>query len=213
MSSGELRVVVPFLPPSSNNIYNTIPGHGRRLSTPARQFQMKAMRVIQQEGRAALLKLKQNVPYQLKLVFYFPEVENKGWYETWTRGPKQGQRKAETRYKRIDLSNRIKLLEDTVADALGIDDCHTFRLVIEKEHDPKRPRVEVFLTPMPEKGGKEDETRSGLLKDQPHGASRDLQKSRVPQRPSRQPTGKPDRATRGSALGRLLRARPDQPVS
>lgn len=201
MTALHLHVVLPFLPPSSNNIYKTIPGHGRHLSSAAKQFQLKAMRVIQQEGRAALLNLKQNVPYQLHMTFFFPEVENKGWFETWTRGPKQGQRKAETRYKRIDLSNRIKLLEDTIASALGIDDCHTFRLIIEKAHDPKNPRVEVALTLMPEKGEKED-AQDKLRQAQPDRTGSTLQAGQLNECTSRTREGDAHRVTYGGMLKR-----------
>ena len=211
-----LRVVIPFLPPSSNNIYKNIPGRGRMLSSAASQFQLRSMRIIQQEGRAALLKLAQDVPYQLELIFYFDAIENAGWYETWTRGGKTGERKAATRFKRMDLSNRIKLLEDVVAKAIGLDDSHTFRLVVEKKLDAKNPRVEVGLTRLPElertvlvrNGEKEDATRPRVHESEQHGVSSDLPKGGVSARPSRDQTGGPDtNPGRGGIYG-LLRARP-----
>jgi|WetSurSiteA1Bulk_404760.scaffolds.fasta_scaffold42283_2 Holliday junction resolvase RusA-like endonuclease len=184
MNKAELRVTIPFLPPSSNNVYKNIPGHGRKLSTQAQQFKLRAMRILQQGGRASLLKMEQNVPYQLHLIFYFEEVENKGWYERWTRGDHAGQRKAETRYKRMDLSNRIKLLEDTVASAVGIDDCHTFRMIIDKEHDRKNPRVEVCLSSMPEKGEQEDASRTRSEKTEHDRTGKTLPGQRVSTRES-----------------------------
>jgi Holliday junction resolvase RusA-like endonuclease len=212
-----LRVTIPFLPPSSNTIYRTIPGRGRVLSSAAQQFQLKAMRIIQQEGRAALLCLKQNVPYALRLVIYFPEVENTGWYQFWEKDSrpgtkdthKAGERKAATRYKRIDLSNRIKLLEDTVASAVGVDDSHTFHLSIYKEHDPKHPRVEVTLSLLPEEGGKEDAVRTRSESSKPHRAGGDLPKGRVPVYPSREQKGGSAGAPGRDALRRFFGSRRD----
>jgi len=204
--------VVPFLPPSSNHIYvNRFKG-GRILSTAATQFQLRSMRIIQQEGRAALLRLQQDVPYQLELIFYFEAVENEGWYEKWSRGEKAGKRKALTRFKKMDLSNRIKLLEDVVAKAIGLDDSHTFRLVIEKKHDPKNPRVEVSLTRLPDaqNGEKEDAPRTGLLETEQHRTGSDLPKGRTRPSPSGDQAGRSDTSPRGRGIGRFLRARPRQ---
>lgn len=133
-----LKVWVPFLPPSSNNIYVTHPqGKGRVLSTQARTFKVKAMRVIQQEGRVAFLKMQSNIPYRLDLIVFFEQVE----YKHSEKG---------SRYKKIDLSNQIKLIEDTVAEATGIGDEHNFKLRLEKHCDPEHPGMYVSLTPISE---------------------------------------------------------------
>jgi hypothetical protein len=140
-----LRVWVDKLPPSSNTIYIQHPqGHGRVLSSQARAFKVYAMRAIQQEGRAAFLGFKSNVPYELQLAVFFDQVE----YVKSSKG---------SRYKRIDLSNQVKLIEDTVAEATGIGDEHNFRLVLEKHCDPECPGMYVTLRPI-------DESRVGLTK-------------------------------------------------
>lgn len=136
--NGQLRVWVPHLPPSSNQIYVKHPtGKGRVLSDKARTFKIKAMRAIQKAGRVALLQLKQNVPYELTLSVFFEAVEVK-------------QSKTGARYKKMDLSNVIKLIEDTVAKAVGVDDCHNFRLRLEKHCDPEHPGIYVTLREIPE---------------------------------------------------------------
>jgi Holliday junction resolvase RusA-like endonuclease len=156
--SAQLRVWVPHLPPSSNQIYVQHPtGKGRILSDKARTFKIKAMRAIQKAGRVALLQLKQNVPYELALSVFFEAVEVK-------------QSKTGARYKKMDLSNVIKLIEDTVAKAVGVDDCHNFRLRLEKHCDPKNPGIYVTLREIPEEEvglTKEDYERLELQHDEP----------------------------------------------
>ncbi len=49
-------------------------------------------------------------------------ILSKGW-------PK----KAKNRYKTLDATNRIKLLEDAIKDGLGLDDSCTLRFIIEKK--------------------------------------------------------------------------------
>lgn len=132
-----LHVWIPFLPPSSNAIYVNIPRHGRTLSTQARAFKVKAMREIQQKGGVAFLQLKPNVPYQLSLTVFFDHVE----YKKSEKG---------NRYIIRDLSNVVKLIEDTVAAAVGIGDEHNFRLILEKHCDPEHPGMYVDLIRIPE---------------------------------------------------------------
>jgi Holliday junction resolvase RusA-like endonuclease len=139
-------VWIDKLPPSSNKIYVNIPRKGRFLSPQAMAFKIYAMREIQQQGRVAFLGLKQNVPYELQLAVFFDQIE----YVKSLKG---------SRYKRIDLSNQVKLIEDTVAEAVGIGDEHNFRLVLEKHCDPDHPGMYVTLRPIAE-------DRVGLTKEQ-----------------------------------------------
>jgi Holliday junction resolvase RusA-like endonuclease len=175
-----LSVWIPFLPPSSNNIYINHPqGHGRVLSSKARAFKVQAMREVQQSGRVAFLGLKQNVPYELRLDVFFDQIE----YKKSEKGK---------RFKRIDLSNQIKLVEDTVAEATGIGDEHNFRLVLSKHCDPEHQGVYVTLSPIPEEeigltkeqfDAKEKERRApggSSVSAQPHRASRGMQEIRIP---------------------------------
>jgi len=129
-----LKVWLPFLPPSSNKIYIRHPkGMGKILSSKARKFKIEAMRVIQQEGRVGFIRLRKNVPYKLTLVFFFPRVENK-------------TSKVGARYKKFDLTNVIKLAEDTVSEAVDVDDSHNFRAEQEKHCDPENPGMYIILS-------------------------------------------------------------------
>jgi len=161
-----LRVWVPFLPPSSNKIYEPVwvkgKPRGKRLSDSGRRFKVRAMKVIQEGGRAALLSLKENVPYELTLAVFLEKVENKGWATSST----------EYRYAKIDVTNRIKLIEDTVADAVGVDDRHNFRISLEKHCDPDHPGIYVILAEIPEKevGLSKEEYEVRLRQPEPHRA-------------------------------------------
>ena len=52
---------------------------------------------------------------------YFEKVINSGW----TGKPSS---KAKTRYKKVDGHNRQKLVIDAITQAVGVDDCHIFRI-------------------------------------------------------------------------------------
>lgn len=67
---------------------------------------------------------------------YFDSLVNKGWLKG----------KAKTRYKKCDARTRVKLLEDALSEALGIDDSRFQVDHIYKWHDPDNPRVRVELT-------------------------------------------------------------------
>lgn len=139
------------LPPTSNNIYFNRGGGGRTMTTEARSWQNKAVKEIMRQSKLGIQsEFDPTRMYWLDLHFFFEEVINKGWNEFYTRGAKKGQRKAENKWKKIDLGNRLKLLEDTVKITVGVDDSATFVLHLTKDCDPTAPRVVVALYSMPE---------------------------------------------------------------
>ena len=80
--------------------------------------------------------------YQLDIVLYFETLENPGWFKV----DKAGQREAKTRYKVVDVDNRVKFLQDCVVTALGIpNDCQVFKGTQEKREDTQNPRAEVTV--------------------------------------------------------------------
>lgn len=66
-------------------------------------------------------KIPGNRPLSLVVKLSFPNIENKGWPD-----------KAEQRYKKLDVSNRIKLLEDALSDAIAVDDRQFFSVFFYK---------------------------------------------------------------------------------
>lgn len=147
---GTVRASLP-LPPTSNNIYADKSGGGRVKTTEARSWQNRAVKeIMRQSGLGIQDEFDEERMYWLDLHFFFEAVVNKGWYERYKRGPKKGRRKAGSKWKKIDLGNRLKLLEDTIKNSVGVDDSATFVLHLTKDCDPGNPRVEVQLYTMAE---------------------------------------------------------------
>lgn len=115
-------VILPFLPPSSNHIYVSGRGGGRFLSAQAKKFKLRAISHIQSICLAQITNLDRSAIYSVWYNFFFPteELLNK----TFGQGK---QNSAESRYKRMDVENRIKLVADSLATAIGIDDCQFFQ--------------------------------------------------------------------------------------
>lgn len=159
-----LSIWIPFLPPSSNKIYEPVyvqgKPRGKRLSEAGRRFKIRAMKELQSTGHAALLNLPEDVPYALTLAVFLEKIENKGW-ATGNAG---------NRYTKVDVTNRIKLIEDTIADALGVDDRHNFRISLEKHCDPDNTGIYVSITRVPEEevGLTKNEYEARLRKPKPH---------------------------------------------
>ena len=114
---------VPALPPSVNAMYV----HTRRgpvQSKALKQFKVKAKLALAEQIPLTYAGVDPGQAYKLTLIVHLPALENKGW-------PKS----AKTRYKRRDVSNLIKVMEDVLSDSLGIDDANFVRVVAEKVQD------------------------------------------------------------------------------
>jgi hypothetical protein len=146
---GSLRLIIPFLPPTSNNIY--VMDWRRKRIFKSRQADAFASRFSQEVVPVYLPWISQmvgadqdpNVVYSIFTDFYFPrwEVESKGWFNK--------KRSAKSRYKKMDTGNRLKLLHDCAASALAIDDAHFFGIGARKlvaETFGVEPQVHIFLT-------------------------------------------------------------------
>ena len=116
------------LPPSVNTLYFNN-GHGRSLSTEGRAYKARVIGAIVSSAQThqfpddpALKGLKR---LGLEISLYLEEVENAGW-----------PGKAKSRYKRVDASNRVKVLEDAVSEALGLDDSCFFQVTVRRGRAP-----------------------------------------------------------------------------
>jgi Holliday junction resolvase RusA-like endonuclease len=106
------------LPPSLNNVYTNGRGHGRRvLTSEGRNYKAEVAKLLL--GRQPL---PSGARIGLSLRFWF---KNK---------------------QRTDISNRVKLLEDALSEALGFDDCCVDRLLVERVgYDKAQPRCDVVI--------------------------------------------------------------------
>ena len=96
------------MPPSSNHAYCNIPGRGRILSSEAREFKEAACWLAYKARKEQGWQYEQGSRLCLTLILHFS---------------RNGKR---------DLSNRIKLVEDALAQTLGFDDSVIDMLVIKR---------------------------------------------------------------------------------
>lgn len=106
------KMRLPFLPPSVNKLFTTVrdPNTGvikRVLTQQARRIRRLVMAMIDRQLNPAGL-------YEMQIDIFMPCYTKKGTV------------------RKVDLSNRVKFIEDCVCDALGIDDSHIFRVVLNK---------------------------------------------------------------------------------
>jgi Holliday junction resolvase RusA-like endonuclease len=135
-----LKLAYPELPPSSNHIYIK----GTILTREAREYAERFSQYCAQNYLHLINEIIRPGPrsiYGIHLRFFFETVIN----DTYMNPKVPASKQAKTRYKKFDLTNRIKLLEDCVRDAIGVDDCLTFVASQEKHMDPSLPRVEVYV--------------------------------------------------------------------
>ena len=115
-----LQITLP-LPPSVNNQYATV--NGRRVLSPeSRRWKQSAQKLLARiEPTAAFLETARAGYLALFIDFYF-----------------------ETPMRR-DLDGGLKIAQDVICQALGVDDRRVVDIHLVKRIDPLRPRIEVEL--------------------------------------------------------------------
>lgn len=121
------------VPPSANHAYINMK-HGRTLSKEGKKYIAETKTGLVERFGKELRIFKPDKPYLIFFRFFFPAVENAGWFTG----------NAETRYKRIDVTNRVKLLEDCLKSAGGIDDSQHIRVVLDKQQGKERTDIWVW---------------------------------------------------------------------
>lgn len=109
------------LPPSANRLYARTRNGGVRLTDEAKSYTEEVRGIVM--GDLHLLydfPIDLETVYSLHLIVFLQEVENPGWFQRYTRGPNKGERKAKSRFKKVDVDNRIKFLQDCLVKAIGI---------------------------------------------------------------------------------------------
>lgn len=128
------RIVLPFLPPSVNKLFATVKDKNtgalkRVLTTEARRIRRLILALVQ--GNAEPDRL-----YELHVSVHLRAFC------------------ADGQVRKVDLTNRVKFLEDCLCGALGIDDSHIFRVVLTKIHaDEEKTAIE--LRPLADQSGRE----------------------------------------------------------
>lgn len=111
---------MPGLPLTSNHAYfDLVVGKGKKkrvqriLTDAGKKYKLETRTYLVSNYPSQMTIFKPNVPYGYIIRLSFPTLLNKGWPDA-----------AKDRYKKLDASNRVKLLEDAMASAFGIDDKH-----------------------------------------------------------------------------------------
>lgn len=117
---------VDSIPPSVNKLYFV--SRGRKiLSSAGRAWKNRFVTTMGGQSALALATLVTEPEdiYLLTLTFVFPQGDalNKGWGK---------DKRVKSPFKKIDLSNLIKLAEDSLAELLGIDDRASFDIHLKK---------------------------------------------------------------------------------
>lgn len=128
-----IKLHLDGIPPSVNNVYTVVRGR-KILTKDGRKYITETKTHLVEKFQKEMRFFKKDVPYLIVFRMYFEAVENAGWFTG----------KAASRYKQIDLSNRVKLLEDCLKDAAGIDDAQNLRVVLDKQQGKERTEIWVW---------------------------------------------------------------------
>ena len=145
MTEQRLVATLEKLPPSVNKLYTLATKRAgkkvvafQKRSIAANKYITWASTELAKQWGLSPIKLEPNSPHELTLIFYFPKIENSGWPKT------------KTRFKKKDGNNYIKLLEDIIATACGVDDSATFDTHVFKRLSTGKPRVEIVISQIEE---------------------------------------------------------------
>jgi len=116
-----VRLTVPTVPPSSNHAYVTVRGGKRILSAAGTKYKTETTAHLVMTFPRELRAIVPNTPLAMYVRFYFTSLNNAGWPTRTTN-----------RYKHFDVSNRIKLFEDSLKDAAAYDDEQHMIVVAQK---------------------------------------------------------------------------------
>lgn len=142
-----IHLHIPSIPTSINALYQDavfktgkVLRSRRVLSEEGRRFKRETLAYLVKNFQPELRFFKRNVPYVAYYRFMTTELQNKTW-------PKS----AENRYKKFDASNLIKVLEDVLVEAAGVDDSSFLTVVSEKRKGP-REETHIWIWNIEEEG-------------------------------------------------------------
>jgi len=147
-----IQVWFPELPPSTNHIY----AKGSRLTNEARAYKERFKQyMLQNYGHQINEFVEPNnkvldqetgklIDFSTKdpnLVFGIQFVFCMDCLTSWGDETIYPSQRAKFRFKEVDLTNRIKFVEDCFKYAMGIDDSLTFMATQMKRHQPRQEGV------------------------------------------------------------------------
>lgn len=132
-----VKFVIPGMPPSVNHAWFNLPGGGRTLKKEGKKYVVETQTMLAQKYPSELLTFKKNEPYLVMFRVHLAEIENATWGAV--------KKAAENRYKKVDVTNRIKILEDVVSKITGIDDSCTLTFISQKVKATGTEMIEVFI--------------------------------------------------------------------
>ncbi len=138
-----IHLSLPMLSPSVNHVYRPVLAGGRPMlimTTEGKKFKKIATAHLAKTYPTELAKMKPNIPYDVFIRFTVMDLVNKGWAKGTT-----------ARYKRHDVSNRFKVLEDVIADVTAVDDSH-FSLVAGQKVQGEIERTDIYIWNLEEEG-------------------------------------------------------------
>lgn len=149
-NGGIVRITLNQLPPSVNDAYTHF--RGRLIHTALARAFLARVSTLCSEAVLGLASrgvdlprvFDPDVPVVCLYDFYVTKLENATWVPEAERTEKT--KSAKTRFARIDVSNMVKLLEDSVLAGLGIDDSRVLRSQLEKKL-ASEPRTVITLWP------------------------------------------------------------------
>jgi hypothetical protein len=153
---------VPSVPPSVNNAYITV--HNKRVLTKAgREYKTETKTFIARTYPSLLKFFSKEHEYAVLI-----RVTFKGKEALFTKGFETG--KAESRYKKVDVTNRIKLLEDALAEATGIEDQQNFVFASVKDWSETEEFTDVWVWKRGEESNPVDAFIHTFVVAEPHRA-------------------------------------------
>ena len=112
------------LPPGVNNQYSTVQGR-RVLSAEARQWKKRALRLLADVFEPEFQEIARTGYLALFIDFYFESP------------------------LRRDLDGGLKIAQDVICEALGVDDRRVVDIHLVKRIDPLRPHIVVEMEALP----------------------------------------------------------------
>ncbi len=132
-----VKFVIPGMPPSINHAWFTLPHGGRTLKPAGKKYKHEVQTLLAQQYPRELMTFVKDEPYLVFFRVHLEIIEN----ATWGAAKKA----AANRYKKVDVTNRIKILEDVVSEVTGIDDSCTLTFVTQKVKASMYEQIEVFI--------------------------------------------------------------------